>query len=573
MPIPYTGEEFTFYNPDGSEVRVRGWGDQFFAVFETLEGYTVVKDPKSGFYHYAELSPDKSTLLPGRIRVGDVPPEQLSLPQHLQIDRQAAKKQARAAEEEAGVRPRWMQRRDEHQQKKARMAPSPDDEDPSPATVGNYVGLCLLIQFPDVPGTIDSGKIDNFCNQTEYSEFGNNGSVRDYFYDISDGKLTYMNRVTAYYTANHNRSHYTNPAISFGMRARELIIEALNDLKNKGFNFSQLTADGSGYVRALNIFYAGARVNNWSEGLWPHSWALASPYTASSNRKFSDYQITNIGSQLTLRTFCHENGHMICDFPDLYDYGGQSSGVGNFCLMCSGGSNVNPTQVCAYLKYDAGWASKLTNLGPGMSVNVSSGKNDFLILKKSNQTEYFIIENRRQNKRDTALPDEGLAIWHVDELGSNDNEQMTLAKHYKCSLEQADGRLDLERRANNGDSTDLFGAPDYRKFGFSTTPNSKWWDGSASGLEITNISAPGVTITVKTQALWQNNREVLRTHAKNSTKSAWAYFKGDSAWNQVSASTTDGCTNLFFTLCEGLANNRKVDVLIKDGKIIQATLK
>jgi hypothetical protein len=25
MPIPYTGEEFTLFNPDGSEIRVRGW--------------------------------------------------------------------------------------------------------------------------------------------------------------------------------------------------------------------------------------------------------------------------------------------------------------------------------------------------------------------------------------------------------------------------------------------------------------------------------------------------------------------------------------------------------------------
>ena len=36
--------------------------------------------------------------------------------------------------------------------------------------------------------------------------FGNNGSVRDYFYDNSRGKLTYTNAVTQYYTAAHNRS-------------------------------------------------------------------------------------------------------------------------------------------------------------------------------------------------------------------------------------------------------------------------------------------------------------------------------------------------------------------------------
>ena len=572
MPIPYTGEEFTLFNPDGSEIRVRGWGDQFFAVFETLDGYTVVKDPESGFFHYAVLSPDKTVLLPSGMRVGDVPPPQLALPQHIRIDRNAAKMQAKTAQDATGVRTRWETRRDERRQQRAGMTPAADEEEPLAVTVGSYVGLCLLVQFPDVAGTIASSEVDNFCNVAGYSGFGNNGSVRDYFHDVSDGKLTYTNIVTAYYTARHNRSYYTDPSIGYGTRARELIIEALDDLKAKGFNFSQLTADSGGYVRALNVFYAGPRVNNWSEGLWPHSWALASPYTASGTRKFSDYQITNIGSQLALRTFCHENGHMICDFPDLYDYGYESCGVGHFCLMCSGGSEVNPTQVCAYLKYDAGWTSRLTSFAPGLSIDLDAGKNDFLIHKKSSQ-EYFIIENRAQSGRDTSLPDAGLAIWHVDENGSNNNEQMTASQHYKCSLEQADGRFDLEHKANNGDSGDLFGSPANRTFGASTTPNSRWWDGSASGLEIVDISPPGPTINIRTQVLWQNNREVLRTHAKSGTQMAWVLLKGDSAWLRVDPVSTDGTTNIFMALCESLANSRKVDILVRDGQVAEVTIK
>ena len=38
MPTPYVGEIFTFQNPDGSEVTLRGWGNQFTAVFETEDG-------------------------------------------------------------------------------------------------------------------------------------------------------------------------------------------------------------------------------------------------------------------------------------------------------------------------------------------------------------------------------------------------------------------------------------------------------------------------------------------------------------------------------------------------------
>jgi M6 family metalloprotease-like protein len=575
MPIHYDGDEFTLFNPDGSQIRVRGWGNQFAAVFETLDGYTIVKDPASGYFHYAVLSGDGNALLPSGTRVGAVPPPQLPIPQHLRINPDAARRQARAAQDATGAQPRWEVRRQQRRQQRARSAPpeaAGEDEPVAAATVGSYVGLCLLIQFPDVPGTITQQEVTNYCNQVGYTGFGNNGSVRDYFRDVSDGRLTYTNHVTTYYTAQNNRAHYTDPNVTYGTRARELIVEALNHLKAQSFNFDQLTADGSGFVRALNVFYAGPVVNNWSEGLWPHSSALATPFVASPTRRFSDYQITNIGTQLTLRTFCHENGHMICDFPDLYDYGDQSNGVGHFCLMCFGGSNTNPTQVCAYLKNYAGWTSSLRQIAPGMSYTVAAGTNDFLIQRK-NQTEYFIVENRAQTARDAALPDAGLAIWHVDENGSNNNEQMTPSQHYECSLEQADGQFHLETKANAGDANDLFGATAAPLFGPATTPNSNWWDGGASGLTFTSISAPGASMIVKTQVLWQNDRVVLRTHAKNMAFQSWAFLQGDSAWLQIGAASTDGNRNIFMTLCEALANGRKVDVLVSDGRIVEVTLK
>ena len=575
MPVNYAGDEFTFHNPDGSEIKVRGWGNQFAAVFETLDGYTVVKDPASGFFHYAILSEDGSQLLPSGTPVGAAAVRQLPMPRHLRVNPDAARRQASAAQQATGVRPRWEVRRQQRRQRRTRSTPSADDspeEGPLAATVGNYVGLCLLIQFPDVPGTISTQEVTNYCNQAGYTGFGNNGSVRDYFRDVSGGKLTYTNHVTAYYTAQNNRAHYTDPNVAYGTRARELIVEALNHLKAQGFNFDQLTADGSGYVRALNVFYAGLTVNNWSEGLWPHAWALASPFVASATRRFSDYQITSMGSQLTLRTFCHENGHMICDFPDLYDYGSESSGIGHFCLMCFGGSNINPVHPCAYLKNYAGWTSSLRQVAPGMSYTVAAGTNDFLIHRK-NQSEYFIVENRAQTGRDTVLPDAGIAIWHVDENGSNSNEQMTPTQHYECSLEQADGRFDLEQGANGGDANDLYGAPAAPTFGPSTNPNSHWWDGSASGLTFTSISAPALSMVIKTQVLWQNDRVVLRAHAKNGALQSWAFLQGDSAWLQVGGASIDGNRNVFMTLCEALANGRKVDVLVSEGRIVETTLK
>ena len=79
MPTPFVNEEFTFTNPDGSTIRVRGSGNQYYAVFETLDGYTVVKNPDNGFYTYAQLSEDKSQLIATDGIVGQVAPQSLGI--------------------------------------------------------------------------------------------------------------------------------------------------------------------------------------------------------------------------------------------------------------------------------------------------------------------------------------------------------------------------------------------------------------------------------------------------------------------------------------------------------------
>lgn len=260
------------------------------------------------------------------------------------------------------------------------LAPAP----PQRETVGDFVGLCILIQFPDVPGTITRDEVDDFCNQPGYAGFGNKGSVYDFFLEASGGRLRYKNIVTPYYMAQHPRSYYTNEAVEQPIRARQLIKEALDHFQAQGFDFTSLTADNQSYVYATNVFYAGTRVNNWAKGLWPHAFHLLTPYQLVPGKQAYDYQITDMTDELSLGTFCHENGHMICDFPDLYDYGDESAGVGAFCLMCAG-ANVNeknPTDINAYLKYRAGWAQSVTRVTAGLNATARAGENQFFIHRK-----------------------------------------------------------------------------------------------------------------------------------------------------------------------------------------------
>ncbi len=223
---------------------------------------------------------------------------------------------------------------------------------PERATVGDFLGLGLLIDFSDEPGTIPRDEVERFSNEQGYSGFGNNGSVFDYFRDNSIGRCRYTNIVADYYRAQHPKSHYTDPNIPQGVRARQLIVEALSHLQANNFDFTPLTADSGGFVYAMNVYYAGAVVNNWAEGLWPHAWHLGTPVLLAPGKSAFDYQFTDMSHELTLGTFCHENGHMLCDYPDLYDYGSESSGAGTYCLRCGGGNinEKNPVHISGYLK-------------------------------------------------------------------------------------------------------------------------------------------------------------------------------------------------------------------------------
>ena len=493
MATPFVGQVFNFTQPDGSTLQVRGWGDQNYAVFETLDGYTITQNPATGYWEIAQLAPDGFSLQPA---------SGADVPRGLRIRREAAQARGReSALRTAGRRcdQRRLQTREEMRTIRALAAAGgPLLAPPQRETVGDFVGLCLLIDFSDSPGTISREEVDRFCNQVGYSGFGNNGSVHDFFLANSIGRCRYTNIVAPYYRALRPKSYYTDEQIAQPRRALELINEALTHFRAQGFDFTPLTADNQGFVYAMNVYYSGPVVNNWAKGLWPHAHHLDATVPLAPGRSAFDYQFTAMGAELTLGTFCHENGHMLCDYPDLYDYGYESSGVGGYCLMCAGGNlnPKNPVSIGAYLKRLSGWAGSVTPLTHNAQVTLTADSNNFALHARGGR-EYFLIENRRRSGRDASLPDEGLAIWHIDEDGDNSHEQMTSGSHYECSLEQADGMFHLERqRSQYGDVTDLYGGAGAR-FGDNSVPSSKWWNGTPSNLTIEQISAPGASVTFR----------------------------------------------------------------------------
>ena len=532
---------FTFTQPAGNVVELWGEGDEFSAVFEH-NGYSVIFDAARGAYMYASLSADGTELIPTQLEVGQADPVANGLPEHLRAAPETVRAQRRARYEQwdAGmeVSSRWQASKIRMQTLRAQAAGGRVPfAPPNFETVGVKVGLTLLIDFDSVPASVPHAEIVDFLNGDNYTGNGNNGSVKQYFHDVSKGMLTYTNIVTAYVripTSLHPRSYYADVSKGSGGQGNLLIMDALTILKGLPEYeteilplLDELTVDGSDRVSAFNVLYTGGNGGVWAMGLWPHSSSLRTAQDLGNGKRLSRYQITNIGDDLTLGTFCHENGHMLCGYPDFYDYADDDTdsigGTGNFCLMGYGGDDRNPVQVSAYLKAASGWAD-VVEVAPGdhrdaelTTSSLANAPNRFYRFEKpGTPKEYFIIENRQKIGRDASIPGSGIAIWHIDEDGDKSNENRnynTSHQNYEQTLVQADNQWHLHRRRdlagtgyNYGDANDLWylgnSAASYANlFTDTSTPSARWWNGSSSTLRLEGFSANGNVMTFAFQSL------------------------------------------------------------------------
>jgi len=110
--------------------------------------------------------------------------------------------------------------------------------------------------------------------------------------------------------------------------------------------------------------------------------------------------------------------------------------------------------------------------------------------------EYFLLENRQAKGLDAALPGSGLAVWHIDERQSNNNNPLA----YLVALLQADGNKDLELLKNSGDGGDLFpGNKSVAIVDDNTAPSTRANNGSPSGVALTNIAMSESIVTLEAE--------------------------------------------------------------------------
>lgn len=529
----YAGLPTLATQPDGTRIPIKVYGDEFHAVMEH-QGYSVVVDPATRFLCYARLT--DGHLQSTGVAAGSLDPRTLGLPARLRPAPAVAQEISRQRRQRLGIEKGYGHAL--RAQAAARLAGQDSatlKSPPSHQTVGSVVGLALLVDFSDDVGMQSQlSEIDAYFNSLSYNGYGNSGSIRQYYSDVSKQKLDFTNVVGSKafirmpkpkawynYVDGDQAKGYRSDGEAGPMLVKDAfaVLDSLTDEQRQaqyGIDFSTLSTRTGGIVTAVSVLYAGERPGTWAEGLWPHMMpaearAIDIPLSGSGvGKTIRTYQISDLSTSLTIGTVAHECGHMVCDFPDLYDYASVTNGVGAYCLMdigSYGNDGRTPIRVSGYLRYMAGWydAGDVVDLGAvgpaawgrraidvnGIYLYPNGGK------MGTGTREFFLIEHRVRTGWDATIPDEGMAIWHIDTLSSNSLNDPAYKDHNEAQLVQADGRDDLGDAVNYGDDTDFFPNGSVTSFNGSSTPAAMWWTGRDSGLLISEISNPQALMTFR----------------------------------------------------------------------------
>ncbi len=287
-------------------------------------------------------------------------------------------------------------------------------------------------------------------------------------------------------------------------------------------------ADGDGSVRAEegerwltkdNVNLLGINSSSYGQNGY-------SQFGERQGRSSSDTWDATIG------IMAHELGHAYFLLPDLYDtrLSPINSGIGAFGLMGSGvwGSKSSSEKSGATPVHLSAWSKE--NISACVPQTVDNGTDNLTlpavyknidnasscgIYKATTSTsgEYFLFENRSSGGYDQGfnglLLDNsssygvwssysgGAAIWHIKDIliTCSDNNTCETQSPKLVDLEEANYG-DLDNRSSIGRTTHLFYSGNNSTFDNSSTPNSKLYDNSSSGISATSISAAGDNMTL-----------------------------------------------------------------------------
>ena len=339
-------------------------------------------------------------------------------------------------------------------------------------------------------------------------------SCNDYFSEISYGNLSIDGKISTsgpngdgWYTGEHTKQWYINNSGAY------LVYEAVLAADDE-IDYSDYDVDGDGYVDTVMLFYPN---QVFSGGLWPHR---SSGLDIHVDGVIVDaYFITGYNTSndsYTMVISVHEYGHIL-GLPDLYDVNGGSAGVGKWSLMAYNyDNNQKVPSLDPWCKFQLGWLTPTVVTDDLTSYSLGCYQDSPEVLKVwpngEQGDQYFLLANYRKKRTDANRPGEGLMIFHIDDSIGGGNQDNANEDRKHVDVESARGAVDplatnpkdpLDNNSDNGHANDPFfsgnSAAAYTGlFNDTSNPHSKDYPnpGVATGIEISNISAPGDTMTI-----------------------------------------------------------------------------
>ena len=353
------------------------------------------------------------------------------------------------------------------------------------APKGKIYSLTLLVDFSDKPAPVTVKEVEEWLNKEGFNKDGCNGSVRDYYLDVSNGQLDLTNEVFGWYRAKHPKSWYENLQ---GYSGSDSLMKEVFNYFDPLVDFSRYDNDKDGTTEAINIVYAGAG-QTWGQGLWPHSgWSSEK----RDGVRLTHHQMTDMPGKFSIYVFVHESGHMIFGWPDLYWYG-------DYCTMGNRANDLNPVAINDFYRADQGWIPFVDVTSEDVSLETTK-PNEVCYRYKNParpEKEGLVWSYVRNTGRNKVLKGSGLLMQHYDFSidGNSTSNKLTLRVVHANAAGKSNDNVADQWPNPGSDTNAFFKSGTYSEFSDDKYPAIRWYNGSQTGLKITDIGTPGETLT------------------------------------------------------------------------------